>query len=168
MDTIEKLQYRVKAGIVSAKEELDMRLKNKILLPLQGINNEKIYLTGINELTENVSNIKKLYKKVPESQRVSTVILLEAHSSATIEGAHTTVERVKECIEKPETKDEMMVVNALKGSKYAYNNKISAKNIRTLWEIVVKDVCENGQKAGSLYREGMVYIGNGARTVHTP
>jgi len=168
MDTIQKLNFRAKAGIKDAKEELESRIDDKLLLSLKGINGEDIYLTGVSELEKRILDIKKLYKKVPQTRKVSTSILLEAHSSATIEGAHTTVERVKQCIDNPTTKDEKMVVNAIKASKYAYDNKITSDNIRFLWELVVEDVCENESKKGKLYRIGMVYIGDGTRIVHTP
>ena len=42
---------------------------------------------------------------------------------------------------------------------YAYENKITIGNIRKLWEIVTKDVCENEGLAGTQFRAGMVYVG---------
>lgn len=36
-----------------------------------------------------------------------------------------------------------MVINTVKGCNYAYQNLIDEASIRTLWEIVVEDVCKN-------------------------
>ena len=36
------------------------------------------------------------------------------------------------------------------------------------WETVVADVCENEKHEGQLYRDGMVYIGDPTKTIHTP
>lgn len=168
MDTFEKLEYKIKAGIKEASIEKEMRLKDRIELPIEGLHGEKIYVTGYSELERKVQNIKALYENVPENYRVATVVLLDAHSSATIEGAHTTVERMKECLELPESKDEIMVANTYKGCMYAYEHPITSDNIRLLWNIIVDGVCENTDKAGVLYRDGMVVIGDTERVVHTP
>lgn len=168
MDTFEKLEYKIKAGIKEASIEKEMRLKDRIELPLEGLHGEKLYITGYSELEKKVKNIKAMYENVPESYRVVAVVLLDAHSSATIEGAHTTVDRMKECLESPESKDEIMVANTFKGCMYAYDNSISSENIRALWNIIVDGVCENTDKAGELYRNGMVVIGGAERVVHTP
>lgn len=99
---------------------------------------------------------------------MTSVILLDAHSSATIEGAHTTVERMKKCLQDPVTKDEIMVANTYKACMYAYNHQIEETNIRELWDIIVNDVCENRDCAGTLYRDGMVYVGDETKTEHRP
>lgn len=168
MDTFEKLECKIKAGIQEASIEKEMRLKNRIELPLEGLHGEKLYLTGYSELERKVQNIKAMYENVPESYRVATIVLLDAHSSATIEGAHISVDRMKECLEFPESKDEIMVANTYKGCMYAYDHPISSDNIRSLWNIIVDSVCENTDKAGVLYRDGMVVIGDAERVVHTP
>ena len=61
-----------------------------------------------------------------------------------------------------------MVANTYKGCMYAYDHQIDETNIRELWDIIVKDVCENENFAGTLYRDGMVYIGNEIKTEHKP
>ena len=45
-DTIQKLEYREKANISEAKQELQDRLSNRVELPLPGIHGEKLFLTG--------------------------------------------------------------------------------------------------------------------------
>ena len=132
------------------------------------MNGEEIFVTDLKKLTEKAQQLRKVYADVPEELRVASVILLDAHSSATIEGAHTTVERMKKCLQAPETKDEIMVANTYKGCIYAYEHRIDETNIRELWDIIVKDVCENKERAGTLYRDGMVYVGNEIKTEHKP
>ncbi len=168
MDTFEKLEYRIRAGISEAKEEKMRRLSDRVKLPLVGLNGEDIYITDLKKLEHKAQLLRKVYADVPEEYRVTSVILLDAHSSATIEGAHTTVERMEKCLDAPETKDEVMVANTYKGCMYAYDHQIEESNIRELWDIIVKDVCENRECAGALYREGMVYIGNETKTEHSP
>ncbi|MBE5907034.1 MAG: Fic family protein [Lachnospiraceae bacterium] len=168
METISILKYKSNAGIPNAKEELNERLKYRKDLPLRGIEGERICLTGMEEIEKKVASVRALYEKVPSKHRVQALIMIDAHSSATIEGAHTTVDKVKKCFDNPQSKDDKMVVNAVHGCNYAYNHCISADNIRVLWEIITKDVCENQDKAGTLYRNGMVYIGNDMETIHIP
>ena len=168
MDTFEKLEYRIKAGIREAKVEKTRRLSDRVMLPLKGLHGEDIFITDLKKLEHKAQQLKKIYEDVPEEARVTSVILLDAHSSATIEGAHTTVERMEKCLENPETKDEIMVANTYKGCMYAYDHQIDETNIRELWDIIVKDVCENKDCAGTLYRDGMVYVGNETKTEHKP
>lgn len=168
MDTFEKLEYKTKAGIEEAKAEKAYRLSDRMELPLKGLNGEKIYITGLERLKKKAQELEALYEKVPESYKVASVILIDAHSSATIEGAHTTVERMKQCLQTPKTQDEIMVANTYKGCMYAYENQIDKTNIRYLWDIIVEGVCENTDKAGTLYRDGMAFIGNDMKKIHTP
>ena len=168
MDTFEKLEYRIKAGIREAKDEKTRRLSDRVMLPLKGLHGEDIFITDLKKLEHKAQQLKKIYEDVPEEARVTSVILLDAHSSATIEGAHTTVERMEKCLENPETKDEIMVANTYKACMYAYDHQIDETNIRELWDIIVKDVCENKDCAGTLYRDGMVYVGNETKTEHKP
>ena len=41
-DTIQKLEYRVRANIAGVKEELNMRLNDRVKLPLVGLNGENL------------------------------------------------------------------------------------------------------------------------------
>ena len=167
-DTIQKLEYRARASIEAARQELTVRLTDRLELPLVGLNGEKLYLTGVATLREKESELNRLYDQLPAHRGVKDTILLDAWSSATIEGARTTVQQVRAHFENPRTKDDRMVVNTIAGSNYAYIHPIAQANIRKLWEIVVDGVCENAQYRGELYRDGMVYIGSGDRVVHIP
>ncbi len=167
-DTIKKLKYRADANIPEAKAELESRLHDRMELPLTGIHGEKLYLTGVTQLRKRVSELDMLYEKLPEHWGFQDTIILDAWSSATIEGARTTVSQVRKSFDNPRTKDDRMVINTVLGSKYAYGRPITEKNIRRLWNKVVDGVCENEAQQGKLYRSGMVYIAGASQTVHTP
>lgn len=167
-DTIQKLEYRAKANIADARAELDARLSDRMELPLPGIHGEKLYLTGITLLRKRAAELNALYDQLSTHRGVKDTILLDAYSSATIEGARTTVEKVKQSFSNPRTKDDRMVINTIAGSNYAYGRPITGRNIRKLWDMVVDGVCENENQKGTLYRDGMVYIGTSSRIIHTP
>lgn len=167
-DTLQKLEYRANAGLTKAKAELEQRLSDRMALPLPGIHGEKLYLTGVEQLRNRCAELNQLYNKIPEHRGYKDTILLDAWSSATIEGARTTVAKVKQSFDNPKTKDDKMVVNTIDGCNYAYQHPITGHNIRKLWEMVVDGVCENQQHQGTLYRDGMVYIGSHNRIVHVP
>ena len=167
-DSIQKLEYRAKANLADAQEELQSRLSDRMELPLIGLHGEKLYLTSIEKLREKASQLDILYQNVPEHRGVKETILLDAWSSATIEGARTTVAQVRNSFTSPKTKDDIMVVNTITGCHYAYGRPITQKNIRRLWEKVVSGVCENREHQGKLYRDGMVYVGSLDRVIHTP
>lgn len=168
LDTIQKLEYHVRANIPGAKDELHRRLTDRVKLPLCGLNGESLYLTGMSELRNKVSKLDTFYAQLPAHRGVKDTILLDAWSSATIEGARTTVQQVRDHFKNPKTKDDRMVINTIAGCNYAYSRPITVRNIRTLWEKVVEGVCDNDAYRGTLYRDGMVYIGSGTRIVHTP
>lgn len=167
-DTIEKLQYRVRANIAAAQQELELRLTDREALPLRGLNGERLYLTGITALQKKEAELNALYDQLPAHRGVKETILLDAWSSATIEGARTTVQQVRAHFDNPKTRDDRMVINTVAGSNYAYAHPITSKSIRKLWEKVVAGVCENEGCRGTQYRSGMVYVGNGDRIVHFP
>ena len=167
-DTIQKLEYRARANIEGAQQELNMRLTDRMELPLLGLSGEKLYLTGVTALRKKAAELDALYDQLPAHRGVKDTILLDAWSSATIEGARTTVQRVRDHYENPKTKDDRMVINTIAGSNYAYNHPITENNIRRLWEKIVDGVCENEEHRGKLYRDGMVYVGSGDRVIHVP
>ena len=168
LDTIQKLQYRARANVPGAQAELENRLHDRQKLQLPGIHQETLCLTGISQLQRKAAELRVMYDQLPKRRGATDYILLDAHSSATIEGARTTVEKVRESFQSPVTKDDRMVVNTVIGSKYAYGRGITRKNLRTLWEKVTDGVCENKHLDGAIYRSGMVEIGNAGETVHTP
>lgn len=167
-DTLQKLTYRANAGISHAQAELHYRLRDRRELPLPGLHGETLYLTGYAALLKKAEELKLMYEKVPAHRGQKEIILLDAWSSATIEGARTTVERVRQSFIDPQTKDDRMVVNAIAGCNYAYGRPITEKNIRTLWNKVVDGVCENEAQKGEKYRTGNVCIASADRVIHEP
>lgn len=162
------LKIKEKAGIESAVQELQYRKIHKEQIPLKGLQDTSIYMVLTEEIRNKIDSINNLYEQVSREKKVKDIILLDAFHSATIEGARTTVENVRNAYDKPKTKDDKMVVNTIHGMNYAYENPISMENIRELWEIVTKEVCDNSHLAGHLFREGMVYVGSNTDIIHTP
>lgn len=161
------LKIKAKAGIASAKEELAYRKCSREELPLKGIGGTALCMVRTEELLKKLETLTSLYEQVQKG-RLREVLLLDAYHSATIEGARTTVEQVRKAYTAPKTKDDKMVVNTMHAMHYAYEKPIGMENIRALWEIVVKDVCENENLAGTFFRSGMVYVGSSTEIVHTP
>ena len=167
-ESLKALKIKEKYGDKSAAAELKRRESERHELPLHGINNEAMYIVLNEDIIKLLETISKLYASVTDTAKVSEVILLDSYHSATIEGARTTVDNVRRSYEHPDTKDDKMVVNTMLAMNYAYEHVISQADMRELWEIIVKDVCENTQYAGKVYRDGMVYIGNALKVIHTP
>jgi len=163
-----KLKIKSDAGVEEATLKIKKIEQSRVVLPLQGIGEEQICISLTDEFMSNVQSVKTVYQNVTKKNKVQDMILLDAYHSATIEGARTTVEHVKQIFADPQSKDDKMVINSVKGCDYAYQNVIDEKNIRTLWEIVVDGVCENEAKAGKFYRDGMVYIGSESKVIHVP
>ena len=168
MESLNELRYKVKHGSEDANNEIEKRMSSVKEIKLTGINSEKVLLTGYDSLCRKCNWVDTFYKSVNVKSAGIASILLDSYSSATIEGAVTTVEQVKRCFSSPKTKDDKMVVNTVKGCIYAYSNKITESNIRELWEIITDEVCENRSIAGNKYRTGRVYIGNGVKVAHEP
>lgn len=167
-DTIQKLEYRAKANLSQAKEELNARLTDRLELPLPGLNGEKLYLTGVARLREKAAELEQIYQQLPNTGGVTDNIVLDAWASAMIEGAHITVQQVRQNFAEPKTKDDRMVINTVKASNFAYRNPVTSKNIRKLWESIVEGVCENENLKGIFYRSGPVQIASQDRTIHEP
>lgn len=162
-DTIQTLRYRSKVNIADAKAELDFRLSDRMELPLTGIHGEKLYLTGITKLRKRAAELDSIYEQLSIHRGIDDSILLDAFSSATIEGARTTIQKVQQSFNNPKSKDDLMVINTVKASNYAYDQPITSENISRLWDMIVSGVCENQDQQGLKYRNGMVYISS-----HTP
>ncbi len=167
-ESYENLKIKEKAGIETAIQELKYRKQHMETLPLSGLNNSEICMVQTEEIKKILDSIDDLYKNVSSTHKVRDIILLDAFHSATIEGARTTVEKVRKTFDQPKTKDDRMVINTVYGINYAYENLITSINIRELWDKVTKDVCENINLAGDLYRSGMVYVGNQTDIIHVP
>lgn len=167
-ESYDVLKIKEKSGMESARQELNFRRSHREKISLQGLGNTTLYMVRTNDMKERLISIDNLYQRLSRSKKVKEIILLDAYHSATIEGARTTVENVRKAYNNPLSKDDKMVVNTIHAINYAYETRININNIRILWEIVTKDVCENAHLAGTLFRDGMVYVGSNTEIIHTP
>lgn len=136
---------------------------------LSGIRNEILVLSFTNELRGLLQKVEVGLRNV-QSGSYKDTILLDSHSSATIEGCRTTIERVRNCIKGGNpTKDDLMVLNILKAQNMYKGTTVSCvKDIVDMWRVISEGVCENTSKQGKFFRSSMVCIGNENRVVHTP
>ncbi len=167
-ESYEVLKIKEKSGITAAKQELDFRKTHREKIPLEGLENTVLYMLQTDEMRQRLLSIERLYRSLDHRQKAKEIILLDAYHSATIEGARTTVENVRKSYHNPDSKDDKMVVNTIHALNYAYKAPIDLHNIRYLWEIITKDVCENVHLSGSLFRDGMVYVCSHTEIIHTP
>lgn len=138
-ESFEKLSIKGKVGIKTAMEEQERRKRARQLLPLNGMDNTELYMVMTEEIQERLQSIEELYRVLTSLHTAQEVILLDAFHSATIEGAQTTVEHVRQAYNDPKTKDDKMVINTVKAMDYAYQHGIDGENVRTIWEIIVRD-----------------------------
>lgn len=135
-------------------------------LPLKGINGNKLIYRETKKLKELSQQFKLL---ALENMRVdlsdTDAVLLEAYYTATIEGARTTLEKVKAGRNK---KDERMVRNCNTAIKEISDIPLNLNSMVRMWRVISDGVCENTSAQGSVFRDKMVYIGNEERVVHTP
>ncbi|MEY8429761.1 Fic family protein [Lachnospiraceae bacterium 48-42] len=167
-ESYEVLKIKKKSGITAARQELDFRNSHREKIPLEGLENTVLYMVQTGEMRQRLLSIESLYHSLDHRQKAKEIILLDAYHSATIEGARTTVENVRKSYHNPYSKDDKMVVNTVHALNYAYKTPIDLHNIRYLWEIITKDVCENARLSRSLFRDGMVYVGSHTEIIHTP
>ena len=81
-DTIQKLEYRVRANITGSKEQLDLRLTDRVKLPLAGLNGENLYLTGMSALRDKAAELDALYTQLPSHRGVKDTIILDVLSES--------------------------------------------------------------------------------------
>ena len=112
---------------------------------------------------------KKELQNVSHNSNYKENLIIDSYNSATIEGARTTVERVKKSLNNPKTKDDKMVANNVKVLHRIYSGMdINENHIRLIWEELVKGACENTGIIGSKYRSGIVYVSDGTEVKYTP
>ena len=69
-DTIQKLEYRARAGIADAREELNTRLTDRLELPLSGLHGEKLFCSIVHSVLDGTydqvaaeEKLKRAYHK---------------------------------------------------------------------------------------------------------
>ena len=159
-DSIYQLAQKAKYKSLEAKAELEKMFSTSINTGLTGFNGESIVYNISSEMKESLGFIQNNINKITKSD-YKEVIIFDSYYSATIEGAKTTIEEVRQAYRsKNKTKSQKMVLNSIAANKYAIDNGITQDNIRAIWEIIVQDVCENSNLKGSMHRSGMVYVTN--------
>lgn len=167
-ESYKNLVKRSIRGSLLAKEELNIRKVLYINTNLLGISNETIVYRYTKSMDDLINYINSQINNIKSNKTYMDVITLDAFSSATIEGARTTVEKVRKNFNCPKTKSDKMVVNTIKAQHLAYSNGITNSNIRNIWNELTDGVCENISKKGKKYRDGMVFIGSSTKIVHEP
>lgn len=133
-------------------------------LNLKGINGESIIYDDI-AVKGLADSLDSLYRRIDFS-KVSSLdnIILDAYASATIEGAVTTIDKVKDSLRRRcYDKSTKMATNCVRVIHGASKFRLSEDWLLDCWKGVVEGVCENTNVLGYKYRSGMVYVGN-----HTP
>lgn len=131
---------------------------------LKGINGENIIYDDI-AVKGLADSLDSLYKRI-DFNKISSLdnIILDAYASATIEGAVTTVDRVKASLRRRcYDKGTKMATNCVRFVQGASKLRFSEDWLLDCWRGVVDGVCENTNVLGYKYRNGMVYVGS-----HTP
>lgn len=154
------------------KDEYEYRLGCSEVAPfLKGIHGEKFIVSFTEEINGMLGSIQLMLSNINSKNcNYSESVLLEAHSSATIEGCRTTVDSVKRSIlSKNPSKNDKMVINIIKAQSKYYNEKVrNLSDIVSMWRIISDGVCENMDSQGGLFRDKMVYVGNENKIIHTP
>ena len=76
METLKRLAYKAQMHIALASGALEARMNDRVLLPLPGLNGEKLYLTGMAELTQRTAMLETLYEKIPVHHAYAATVLL--------------------------------------------------------------------------------------------
>lgn len=138
-DSYKDLVIRYNRGSLSSKEELRKRKALYINTNLLGISNEVIVYGYTENMSDLINYISNEVVSIKSTKTYTNSIILDAFSSATIEGARTTVEEVRKNFSNPQTKSDKMVINTIKTHHFVYNNKITSSNIRTIWESLTQE-----------------------------
>ena len=165
-DTIQNL--RLNSNCADAAHELNSRLNDRMELPLPGLRGEKLYLTGIASLEKRAAELKAMYDKLRIYRDITDIVLLDAWSSASIDGITTTLDYVKNGGATPKSKEERIVLNIASASNYSHRTPITNNNIRKLWFRIVDGVCENTAFMGAQFRDGMIYSDVSSQISHIP
>jgi len=168
-----KLEKKAKYGSKSATQEIKRRKGKEVNIGLKGINDENIVIIHTENIISMINYIINNILKIDSTKSIERyIVILDSYSTATIEGARTTVNKIKEIVNKNNTaninKSEQMVLNSIKACNFAYNNDINMQSIRTVFDLLTYRVCENESVKGTYFRDGDVFVGNDTKVVHTP
>lgn len=172
-ESIHSLQIKANRGSKSALDEINKRKKAICNIQLTGIHDEKIVFSLCSDIVDKLYYIDNNIINIDTNKSImKKQIIIDSYSSATIEGARTTVENVIKALSnknnKPLDKSNQMVINTVKACNIAYKNEITIDNIRNIWDVITYNVCENENFKGTKFRNGMVYVGNNSKIIHIP
>ncbi len=154
-------------GLNSLNSLAYSRTINKVETTLKSIDGNKALTfeydkNMVNALMNRVNVLRSV--DLPPSS-IGHLQLLDEYTSATIEGAHTTINNV---LSGGTSKSDVMVRQCLAGLQYLLNNELTEKTFIDTWKIIVNDCCDNISVGIDGYRKGMVYVGNSTAIIHTP
>lgn len=147
--------YKTLKYITNGESIINNRIKQFIKLPL---NMNFNYTDSLKQL---INSIYILYDRVKPTK---SSIVYESYSTATIEGAVSTVADTLKIVKgkEPSNYSEVMIKNNILAIEYLNKNKFSfsEKDIINIWSILTKDVLENKDIKGDKYRVGNVQVGS--------
>lgn len=164
IESYDDLNRRSLRRDMSAYKQLRDRSDNMFYTSLVDKQNNRLGFIYIDEITNLVSQIHKLYDKV-RVRSSKSVIKEEVYYTCSIEGANTTMVRTEQIIQgsKPKNYSEKMIENSYKATKFLnlilQGNYISESALLKTWEVLTKGACDNLDIKGNKYRSGMVKVG---------
>lgn len=126
-----------------------------------GLGNVKfIYTKTIDKMNQYLADLIKQIKVVDSTK----MIMDEVYYTAVIEGAKTTVAITQELhngTRLPKDKSEHMVKNGFDAVKLLnlYGNNLTIEKLINVWNVIVRNCCENEHIRGERFRIGNVEVG---------
>lgn len=166
---LDKMQYKYSPSVV--KEFTDL-LRNDFTkeLPLQDFHGgQMVYLP--NSARISTAGMKQLLT-VPAAGGTFGLQAMteEIHATLQIENIHSTRQSIRRILNgyAPRDEEESRIYGIKRGLDFIadHNNKITEKNLHTLYQMTVGDFLEDDDKlqAGNLYRHDHVFIVGGGKT----
>lgn len=158
---ISELENGIKYGSKNYIELLKRKYNNIIKFNLYGIDNIQFAIFDSEYINSLLSETNKKLNNFIGIKLTKEDLMLDSYYSATIEGAKTTVNEVIKNYNNPTNESETMVVQSFKGLNRALRDGINTNNINSIWNIIIKNCCDNKNLKGNPYRKGMVYVKDG-------
>lgn len=149
------ITYRSLKYISNGNDIIEKRINHFISLPL----GMKFCLTE--EIVYLIKSIDLLYERL---KPVENSIAYESFSTASIEGAISTIAETMKLVNgsEPKDKSEQMIKNNITAIKYLHSRSFnfSEKDLLVLWNIVTSNVLDNENLKGTKYRNEDVKVGD--------
>ncbi len=183
----EDISYRVKSDVslndVWAQTVKERKAKAEFLPFFDQKGNQfwYFYLPALQRIIHEIDSNGKdsLYKAVSkeiENELVKNSLIEEAFYSSVIEGAFSTIKRMRELVagkDSPKDNSEQMIVNNYKAMQFIFQEKhkdLSVDLILELHRIITDKTLEKGQESfAGKFRDDQVYIqDSNGRIIYTP